>query len=685
MYHLIIEDSEGQKTVVPLTRNKISIGRKEGNMIRLTERNVSRHHAALRSEGGQILVQDLDSYNGIKINGNKISGSQPLKAGDLIEIGDYHLVLSLAHPDEGRDKIPTELPNTEKTIPRMQLTEAPTHPDMMDGWISNDESESLPSDDMPTAPSRPVSRIISEAPAPASQKIGSGARLVALNQGYAGQEFAILEPEVTFGRSEVNNFKLNHNSISWQHAKILIEAGQYRIIDLDSRNGIRINGTDCKESRLKSGDIAEMGQIKFRFVMPGESWSLAQEITSKKTPVQAAPEEKLEEAAILGWREKIRGKEIHLAIGLACLLAGAIGITMALNSNNQRTTIRARGLAAESRAALARQVARELKIPAKVHNASTAESSNTLPALTATSPLTMAQQLEKALQAMKNHDWSQASYLYRKILKADPANDKARLGLARARRESRNKRLYQAGYYQLRTKNYYQAYKLLSQITTGSLYASMSLQQRLNARHQGISYALSQARKALQQKRPKRVLTMARQALELDSESTRALSLIKRAQKLRTKMLAVALKPIRAPKRARTRTVRKVARKTPVPLKKPIAKTPVKIAKTVKEAVARKVESTPRAPQEPLAQILKRATKTLLRSPSRSISLFKSVLKRDMKNAKALRSLGIAYAALGKKKSAVYYYNRYLRFNAKAHDATEIKLLIRELKRPGSD
>jgi len=41
LYKLIIEDDEGHTTVVPLVKEEITIGRKEGNTIRLTERNVS--------------------------------------------------------------------------------------------------------------------------------------------------------------------------------------------------------------------------------------------------------------------------------------------------------------------------------------------------------------------------------------------------------------------------------------------------------------------------------------------------------------------------------------------------------------------------------------------------------------------------------------------------------------------
>src|SRR5262245_56136100 len=90
---LIIEDDEGRKTVVPFVREEITIGRQEGNTIRLTERNVSRRHARLIRQNGHVLVEDLGSYNGIRINGEKIQGQTPVRDGDLIQIGDYDLAI----------------------------------------------------------------------------------------------------------------------------------------------------------------------------------------------------------------------------------------------------------------------------------------------------------------------------------------------------------------------------------------------------------------------------------------------------------------------------------------------------------------------------------------------------------------------------------------------------------------
>src|SRR5205823_17519 len=90
---LIIADDEGNKTVVPFVREEITIGRQEGNTIRLTERNVSRRHARLMRSNGSVLVEDLGSYNGIRINGEKIAGQVPVNDGDLIQIGDYDLAV----------------------------------------------------------------------------------------------------------------------------------------------------------------------------------------------------------------------------------------------------------------------------------------------------------------------------------------------------------------------------------------------------------------------------------------------------------------------------------------------------------------------------------------------------------------------------------------------------------------
>ena len=89
MFKLTIEDDEGKTTVVPLARDEITIGRLEGNTIRLTERNVSRRHARLVRQNGALYIEDLSSFTGVRVNGAKIATATPLREGDEVQIGDY--------------------------------------------------------------------------------------------------------------------------------------------------------------------------------------------------------------------------------------------------------------------------------------------------------------------------------------------------------------------------------------------------------------------------------------------------------------------------------------------------------------------------------------------------------------------------------------------------------------------
>ncbi len=93
MFKLSIEDDEGKTTVVPLARDEMTVGRLEGNTIRLTERNVSRKHARLSRQNGALFIEDLASFTGVRVNGTKIASPTPLREGDEVQIGDYKLVL----------------------------------------------------------------------------------------------------------------------------------------------------------------------------------------------------------------------------------------------------------------------------------------------------------------------------------------------------------------------------------------------------------------------------------------------------------------------------------------------------------------------------------------------------------------------------------------------------------------
>ena len=93
MYKLVISDDEGKTIIVPLVRDLITVGRQDGNTIRLTERNVSRQHARLVKSDVGYRIEDLESYNGVSVNGSRIGKAQDLKDGDRVGIGDYVIAL----------------------------------------------------------------------------------------------------------------------------------------------------------------------------------------------------------------------------------------------------------------------------------------------------------------------------------------------------------------------------------------------------------------------------------------------------------------------------------------------------------------------------------------------------------------------------------------------------------------
>jgi pSer/pThr/pTyr-binding forkhead associated (FHA) protein len=62
-----------------------TIGRKECDFI-LDDRLVSRRHAELKFVDNAVVIEDLQSKNGTKVNGKKIISSQ-LTPNDLVSIG----------------------------------------------------------------------------------------------------------------------------------------------------------------------------------------------------------------------------------------------------------------------------------------------------------------------------------------------------------------------------------------------------------------------------------------------------------------------------------------------------------------------------------------------------------------------------------------------------------------------
>src|SRR5580693_5483619 len=64
----------------------VTIGREEGNLLRLNDERVSRFHAKVQVDGSDVIITDLESTNGTRVNGAPVQ-IRRIRPGDQIAIG----------------------------------------------------------------------------------------------------------------------------------------------------------------------------------------------------------------------------------------------------------------------------------------------------------------------------------------------------------------------------------------------------------------------------------------------------------------------------------------------------------------------------------------------------------------------------------------------------------------------
>ena len=78
--------------------------------------------------------------------------------------------------------------------------------------------------------------------------------------------FSISKAAVRIGRGGDNDLIFKNDSVSRHHAEILCKRdGKFVITDLDSGNGVLVNGRAVAQQELHSGDSIEVGEVCFTF------------------------------------------------------------------------------------------------------------------------------------------------------------------------------------------------------------------------------------------------------------------------------------------------------------------------------------------------------------------------------------------------------------------------------------
>ena len=92
----------------------VTIGREEGNSIQLNDERISRYHLKLQEDNEKIVLTDLESTNGTKVNGEDIQ-VRIVRDGDMIAVGrSLLLVGSRSDIDRRIAEIAAKLPPADE-------------------------------------------------------------------------------------------------------------------------------------------------------------------------------------------------------------------------------------------------------------------------------------------------------------------------------------------------------------------------------------------------------------------------------------------------------------------------------------------------------------------------------------------------------------------------------------------
>ena len=216
MWKVVIESDVGDRHDLVLKHEEYFVGRAAGNQVRLTERNVSRRHARVVRRGTNFLLEDLGSYNGTFVNAQPVVvGGVLLRQGDLIQIGDYRLLMQ------------------RETTQPLAVSPEGQHLSSL-GW-------------------RPPRLLMLAGPTPMA-------------------EFPLLKARMVVGRHDGADIDIMHHSVSRQHCELVaLEGGRFEVIDVGSSNGILVNGNALQRAILDAGDVLVLGEdVVLKYVAAGD-------------------------------------------------------------------------------------------------------------------------------------------------------------------------------------------------------------------------------------------------------------------------------------------------------------------------------------------------------------------------------------------------------------------------------
>ena len=223
--------------------------------------DVSERHTSISAQGQRYFAEDLGSFYGTSVNGNKISTREPLRDGDLLEAGKTKFTfrdkVTARYRSGAAHELGARIPTGQHICPFCGGVK-----DASGGCECTVSGGAQPDSQTAQQAAQPVQDVSQTAPmAPVAQ----GSRLVGMSGPYAGQTYPLKPGPTEIGREATKDVGMPmDNTVSRNHAHVVQEVTNYVIYDDGSTNGTYVNGARVQRQELANGDIIQIGSTRLK-------------------------------------------------------------------------------------------------------------------------------------------------------------------------------------------------------------------------------------------------------------------------------------------------------------------------------------------------------------------------------------------------------------------------------------
>ncbi|MFY9908073.1 MAG: FHA domain-containing protein [Terriglobales bacterium] len=246
-----------------LAGGTVTIGRQPDNVFRIDNPAVSGHHARVSAEGDQYVIEDVESFNGTYVNGQRIS-KVVLKHGDNVTIGKHTIefrdeVRQIAAPyGIVNGVVAGQFPKPPQLDPTMVLDTAKAKEMLTQAAAAASSAGSVVV--------RKVGSVLSQSPVTplVHQTIGT----LTIVKGRTDQQRYVLTGKLTLiGKSKMAGIRLKRWFAPRVAALIYRAEDGYFIAASENNVPIRVNDivVEGGQKQLAAGDVIEVADIKAVF------------------------------------------------------------------------------------------------------------------------------------------------------------------------------------------------------------------------------------------------------------------------------------------------------------------------------------------------------------------------------------------------------------------------------------